>query len=85
MEREDLVELAVERLDHLTDQAAAHQRAGNDVEKWICIAEGKDLVRALDKEDDEFFFMTYHRCLSDSFGVEFEIEHGDEELMFGGL
>ena len=85
MERDDLVELACDHLDHLTTQAAAHQKAGNDIEKWICIAEVKDLSKALDKEDDEIFFMTYYRYLSDSFGVEFEIEHGDEELMFGGL
>jgi hypothetical protein len=29
--------------------------------------------------------MTYHRYTSDSFGVDFELTHGDEELMFGGV
>jgi hypothetical protein len=29
--------------------------------------------------------MKYHRYTSDSFGVAFEITHGDNELMFGGV
>ena len=37
-------------------------------------------------EDDlELMTLTYHRAMSDSCGVEFEINHGDPELMFGGL
>ena len=33
----------------------------------------------------DIMVLTYHRHFSDSFGVEFEITHGDEELMFGGV
>ena len=32
----------------------------------------------------DIMVLTYHRHFSDSFGVEFENIHGDEELMFGG-
>ena len=84
MEHETLVELACDHIDQLSDMAAAHQNAGDEVSKWICINEMKDLARAMDSDDD-LFFMTYHRYLSDNFGVEFEIDHGDEELMFGGV
>ena len=84
MEHETLVELACDRIDRLSDMAAAHQNAGDEVSKWICINEIKDISRAMDSDDD-LFFMTYHRYLSDNFGVEFEIDHGDEDLMFGGV
>lgn len=33
----------------------------------------------------EILTLTYHRWLSDSYGVVFEQDHGDEELMFGGI
>ena len=36
-------------------------------------------------KDEEVLYMTYYRYLSDSFGVVFEQDHGDEELMFGGI
>lgn len=40
----------------------------------------------LEVEDSlEIMVLTYHRHMSDSLGVVFEIEHGDPELMFGGL
>ena len=84
MEHETLVELACDHIDRLSDMAAAHQNAGDEVSKWVCINEIKELSRAMDSDDD-LFFMTYHRYLSDNFGVEFEIDHGDEELMFGGV
>ena len=37
------------------------------------------------EEEDEFQILTYHRHLSDSYGVVFEQAHGDPELMFGGV
>lgn len=36
-------------------------------------------------DGEELFVMKYHRYISDSFGVAFEIDHGDPELMFGGV
>jgi len=87
MDYDNLVELACDRLEMLTDQAALHQRDGNDLEKLVCIAEAQELSDALDSDDasDEILYMTYHRYVSDSWGVDFEIEHGDPELMFGGI
>jgi len=37
------------------------------------------------EESDEFMVNTYHRHLSESYGVVFEQAHGDPELMFGGV
>jgi len=82
MDFENLTELACDRMDSLVDQAAAHQKAGDELGKLICISEIEELAQALD-DNEEILYMTYHRYLSDSFGVEFEIEHGDPELMFG--
>lgn len=54
-------------------------------------AELADFFRAqaqalLEVEDSlEIMTLTYHRVMSDSYGVEFEIQHGDPELMFGGF
>jgi hypothetical protein len=40
----------------------------------------------LEVEDElEIMTLTYHRHMSETLGVEFEMEHGDPELMFGGL
>ena len=40
----------------------------------------------LEVEDElEIMTLTYHRAMSESGGVEFEMDHGDPELMFGGL
>ena len=85
MNYDDMTSLACERLEHLADQAAYHQNHGSEVDKLLCVAEMRDLSKSLDSEDEELFFMMYHRYLSDSFGVDFEIDHGDEELMFGGV
>ena len=85
MERETLEELACGRLIELIDQAAWHQNHDNEIDKFICLAEARELKEAMSNDEDEVFYMTYHRHLSDSFGVDFEIEHGDPELMFGGV
>ena len=85
MEREILEELACDRLVELVDQAAWHQNHDNEIDKLICLAEASELKDAMDDEDYDVLYMTYHRYLSESFGVEFEQEHGDEELMFGGV
>lgn len=84
MEREILEELACDRLVELIDQAAWHQNHDNEVDKLLCLAEARELKDAMSK-DEEVLYMTYYRYLSDSFGVVFEQDHGDEELMFGGI
>ena len=45
--------------------------------------QAEELAHSLDSEDT--LTMTYHRYLSESYGVVFEQDHGDEELMFGGV
>ena len=84
MEREMLEELACDRLVELIDQAAWHQNHDNEVDKLICLAEAHELKEAMSKDED-VLYMTYHRYMSESFGVAFEQDHGDEELMFGGV
>ena len=46
--------------------------------------QAEELAHNLDS-DSETLTMTYHRYLSESYGVVFEQDHGDEELMFGGV
>ena len=47
-------------------------------------SQAEELDHNLDS-DSETLTMTYHRYLSESYGVVFEQDHGDEELMFGGV
>ena len=84
MEREILEELACDRLVELVDQAAWHNNHDNELYRDLCLAEAEELKDAMSKDED-VLYMTYHRYMSDSFGVEFELAHGDEELMFGGV
>ena len=85
MNRADLEELICDRMVELIDQAAWHQQHGNELERDLCRAEARELKDAASDNNYEFFFMMYHRYMSESFGVEFEQDHGDEELMFGGV
>ena len=85
MDRETLEELACDRLVELVDQAMWHQNHDNELYRDLCLAEAEELKDAMGKDDEEVLYMTYHRYLSESFGVEFEQNHGDEELMFGGV
>ena len=84
MEREILEELACDRLVELVDQAAWHNNHDNELYRDLCLAEASELKEAMSKDDD-VLYMTYHRYMSESFGVEFEQDHGDPELMFGGV
>lgn len=76
--------LAMERIEHLVDRAKYWEKQGDKAMAEFFFAEGKILAMAMDGADD-VFQMQYHRYSSDSFGVEFEITHGDPELMFGGV
>jgi len=76
--------LAIDRIEHLVERAAFHAREGDDSLKEFLLAEAKILSMVMDGAD-QVFQMKYHRYTSDSFGVAFEITHGDNELMFGGV
>lgn len=76
--------LAIARIEHLIERAAHHAKLGDDSIKEFLLAEAKIQAMVMDGADD-VFKMTYHRYSSDSFGVDFELTHGDEELMFGGV
>lgn len=76
--------LALKRIEQLIDRAIFHEKRGDERLKETLLAEAKIQAMVMDGADDTFF-LTYHRYASDSFGVEFEITHGDPELMFGGV
>ena len=77
-------DLAIDRVDHLVDRANHFAKLGDASMREFFLAEARILAMAMDGADD-VFQMKYHRYASDSFGVEFELQHGDEELMFGGV
>lgn len=76
--------LAMERIEHLVSRAQYWEKQGDKALAEFFYAEGQILAMVMDGADD-VFQMRYHRYSSDSFGVEFEITHGDPELMFGGV
>ena len=82
MNYDELSELASTRIIDMVDQLSVLQDSGDKVSMAILHEEMKSLTSALDA-DDEILAMTYHRHLSESFGMVFEVEHGDPELMFG--
>ncbi len=82
MNYDELSELASTRIIDMVDQLSVLQDSGDRVSMAILHEEIKSLTSALDA-DDEILAMTYHRHLSESFGMVFEVEHGDPELMFG--
>ena len=84
MDYDTLAEYASDRLNGLVDQLAFYYETGDQINVAILKSEIKDLSSHMDREDYDFFFQTYHRHLSESYGVVFEQEHGDPELMFGG-
>jgi hypothetical protein len=76
--------LAMERIEQLVEMAAHHTLKGNEELSDLLLLEASDLALIMDGES-RLFCMKYHRYVSDSFGVVFELEHGDTELMFGGV
>lgn len=76
--------LAIDRIERLIDRAAHHAKLGDHATKEFLLAEAKIQAMVMDGAD-RVFAMRYHRYASDSFGVEFEVTHGDPELMFGGV
>ena len=82
MNYDELSELASTRIIDMVDQLSVLQDSGDKVSMAVLMGEIKSLTNALDT-DEEILAMTYHRHLSESFGMVFEVEHGDPELMFG--
>lgn len=76
--------LAMGRIEHLCVRAAVLSKEGKTLNRELLLQEARALARHID-DGEKLFVMRYHRYLSDSFGVAFEIDHGDPELMFGGV
>lgn len=85
MDYQTLAEYAADRVITLVDQYAHHLENEDEVNAGIVKAELDELTSHMDNEDYDFFWHAYHRNLSDDFGVVFELNHGDPELMFGGI
>ena len=76
--------LALARIEGLVDMATRYANLGDESTKEFLLGEARILAMVMDGAD-ETFYMTYHRYSSDSYGVVFELEHDDPELMFGGV
>ena len=82
MNYDELAELAATRMIDYVDRIASLDENEDQITREILMAEMKSLANAMDN-DEEILAMTYHRALSSSYGVLFEIQHGDPELCFG--
>ena len=76
--------LVLERIEHLVNRAKLLKRCKEESLSLLLLEEARSLASSMDNDDDSLFVMKYHRYCSDSFGLDFEITHGDPELMFGG-
>lgn len=76
--------LALGYIEHMVERASHHSNTGGEESTQLLLAEAEILAKAMNGEED-LIWMRYHRYASDSFGVAFEIDHGDPELMFGGV
>lgn len=77
--------LALEHIEHLVNRAKLLKRSGEEDLSDLLLEEARLLASSMDNDDDSLFVMKYYRYSSDSFGLDFEITHGDPELMFGGV
>ena len=77
-------DLGIAQIEYYMDRASVLLDQGDTELAEFFRAQAEELAHTLDGGDDTLT-MTYHRYLSESFGVVFEQDHGDEELMFGGL
>ena len=71
------IEYYMDRYEQLLDQGDAELAE-------FFRSQAEELAHTLDS-DSEVLTMTYHRYLSESFGLVFEEDHGDPELKFGGV
>lgn len=77
--------LALEHIEHLVNRAKFLKKCGEEGLYDLLTEEAGLLASSMDNDDESLLVMRYHRYSSDSFGVAFEITHGDPELMFGGV
>jgi hypothetical protein len=77
--------LVLERIEHLVNRAKFLKRRGEESLSDLLLEEARSLASSMDNDDEQLLVMSYHRYSSDSFGLDFEITHGDPELMFGGV
>lgn len=77
--------MAIDYIEHCISRARLLKKRGDDDLSKLLLAKARMLASSMDNDDEGLIFMRYHRYHSDSFGVEFEITHGDPELMFGGV
>ena len=76
--------LIVAQLEYYAERVDFFNNVEPDVE--LCEFFREQAQALLEVEDSlEVLTLTYYRIMSDSLGVEFEINHGDPELYFGGL
>lgn len=80
----DLDNLIAGQLEFYTDRILHFTKIepNQEMADFFC-SQAKELLEH--EESDEFMINTYHRYLSESYGVVFEQSHGDPELMFGGV
>ena len=81
----NLTELAQDFVEQCASQVKELVSQGREDDAAIAMRRGLDVANSLDEEGTETLYVTYWRYESESYGVAFEIEHGDPELMFGGV
>ena len=81
---DQLHNLAMGYIEHMVERASHHSNMGEEESTQLLLTEAENLAKAMNGEED-MLWLRYHRYASDSFGVAFEIDHGDPELMFGGV
>ena len=77
-------DLSIAQIEYYMDRCAQLLDQGDAELAEFFRGQAEELAHTLDS-DSETLTMTYHRYLSDSFGVVFEQDHGDPELYFGGV
>lgn len=78
------LDLVLDRIECLVRRAKHLKKRGETEVQEFLLEEARSLASSVDG-GEELFVMKYHRYCSDSFGLDFEIVHGDPELMFGGV
>lgn len=76
-------DLGIAQIEYYMDRAAVLLDQGDTELAEFFRSQAEELAHTLDGGDT--LTMTYHRYLSESFGLVFEEEHGDPELKFGGV
>ena len=79
-----ITDLSITQIEYYMDRYEHFADLGDSELAEFFRSQAEELAHSLDSDDDTLT-MTYHRYLSDSFGVVFEQDHGDPELYFGGV